>query len=79
MIERKPKPTVEELKKELEAEQGAIRELMTYPAGKLLVKHWKKMHMHELFDKDPYVMAYRAALHDLIEVLIEIAEGTNDG
>jgi hypothetical protein len=72
------KPTPEQLRKQLLEEQKAIRELFLQPAGKILLKHWKKMRMLRLFDPDPQVLAYRTALHDLIETLISIAEGNDE-
>jgi len=69
------KPTTEQLQKQLQAEQKAIKELFAQDAGQILLRHWKKMRLHKMFDPDPYVMAYRAAIHDTLETLIDIAEG----
>lgn len=71
----KDKPELNQLREQLIAERKAIVELFNYDAGKILLKHWKEMRMHKIFDPDPYIMAYRAAIHDTLETLIDIAEG----
>ena len=72
------KPTEHELKELLEKERANIRELFASPLGQEFGRWLRRLQsMPRLFDKDPYVMAYRCAIHDVISSILDAGDPRN--
>lgn len=73
------KPTSDEYDELLKLEANNIRELLNSPLGLDFVRHLRGIQsLTRMFDQDPYLMAYRCAVHDVIGRILDLAE-PNDG
>ena len=53
---------------------AAMQRLERHPDGVVLMKYLRESYMGTVFDKDPIVMARRAAEHDLVDDLISMTQ-----
>jgi hypothetical protein len=69
---------MEEFKTLLEKERADIRELFASPLGQSFVR-WlqKRQNLDKMFSQDPYIMAYRCAIHDVIATILDMGDPGN--
>lgn len=69
------RPTADELEKLLREDFRNIREMFLSPSGVIFIRELKKIQsLQKMFDKDPYIMAYRCAIHDVVGRILEMTE-----
>lgn len=69
------KPTADEFKETIEREAANIRELLNSPLGQHFIA-WlrRRQSLDRMWHQDPYVMAYRCAVHDVIGQILAIGD-----
>ena len=53
---------------------AVMQRLKRHPDGKVLLQYLQESYMGPVFDKDPLVMARKAAEHDLVDDLLTMTQ-----